>query len=423
MTINWKNIIIGSMILITSYNYNTALAQCTVGDPLPSWQEGQLQVHFIYTGVAESTFYIFPDGTSMLLDCGDKDALARGELAVPVLPNADRHSGEWVARYVMRVNPRKDSVDYLMLSHYHADHGGTPSFHAGMKNTRYGKLYLSGLSHVSEFISFSHIIDRDYPRYCEPELLTNSHGNLKHVKTFYQYMKNEKGTDIQKFVVGAKDQISMKNNASKYPSFHIYNICGNGYVSDKQGNVREVYKKYVGRNEKINENAMSTGFIMEYGGFNLYTAGDFCGGRTLDDGTKLKIEDALADVVSEVNVAKVNHHGYKTMTPKLIKALSPQVFVSCVWDQLHNHRSTLARLSDRSIYPEPRLICPTIYPIERYKKEKTERWINDIPEPALNGGHVVVTVEPDGKVYTLCYVSAADEQMTVKYVQNFQTTR
>ena len=26
------------------------------------WKKGQLQVHFIYTGVAESMFFIFPDG-------------------------------------------------------------------------------------------------------------------------------------------------------------------------------------------------------------------------------------------------------------------------------------------------------------------------------------------------------------------------
>ena len=35
------------------------------------WKEGHFQAHFIYTGVGESIFMIFPDGTSMLLDCGD----------------------------------------------------------------------------------------------------------------------------------------------------------------------------------------------------------------------------------------------------------------------------------------------------------------------------------------------------------------
>ena len=94
------------------------------------WKEGHFQAHFIYTGVGESIFMIFPDGTSMLLDCGDHNAIGRGKLAVPVLPSPDKHSGEWIARYVKRVNPRGNKVDYMMLSHYHTDHGGSDSFYA-----------------------------------------------------------------------------------------------------------------------------------------------------------------------------------------------------------------------------------------------------------------------------------------------------
>ena len=45
------------------------------GKKLPAWREGEFQVHFIYTGVSESMFWILPDGTSMLLDCGDHQAI------------------------------------------------------------------------------------------------------------------------------------------------------------------------------------------------------------------------------------------------------------------------------------------------------------------------------------------------------------
>ena len=68
------------------------------GKTWPGWKKGQFQVHFIYTGVAESMFYIFPDGTTMLLDCGDHNALGRGPKAVPVLPSPDLHSGECSGR-------------------------------------------------------------------------------------------------------------------------------------------------------------------------------------------------------------------------------------------------------------------------------------------------------------------------------------
>ncbi len=103
-----------------------------VGKPLPAWKPGEFQVHFIYTGVAESMFWIMPDGTTMLLDCGDHPAWTRGKLAVWVLPNGRRYAGEWIARYVTRVNPSKTDVDYMMLSHHHGDHGGMDRWGAGL---------------------------------------------------------------------------------------------------------------------------------------------------------------------------------------------------------------------------------------------------------------------------------------------------
>ena len=82
-----------------------------VGKAWQGWEQGEFQVHFIYTGVAESMFFIMPDGTTMLLDCGDHNAIGRGKLAVPVLPHEGRHAGEWIARYVERVNPNGRDVE------------------------------------------------------------------------------------------------------------------------------------------------------------------------------------------------------------------------------------------------------------------------------------------------------------------------
>ena len=106
-----------------------------VGKPLPPWKTGEFQIHFIYTGVAESQFWIMPDGTTMLLDCGDHPAYTRGKKALWLLPNGTRHAGEWIARYVARVNPAKTDVDYMMISHHHADHQGRAK-EAGMKRWR-----------------------------------------------------------------------------------------------------------------------------------------------------------------------------------------------------------------------------------------------------------------------------------------------
>lgn len=50
--------------------WSRAFRSPAVGNRLPVWRPGEYQVHFIYTGRCESSFHIFPDGTSMLLDCG-----------------------------------------------------------------------------------------------------------------------------------------------------------------------------------------------------------------------------------------------------------------------------------------------------------------------------------------------------------------
>lgn len=42
-----------------------------VGDVLPAWAAGTLDIHQIVTGRGNSAFMMFPDGTTLLLDAGD----------------------------------------------------------------------------------------------------------------------------------------------------------------------------------------------------------------------------------------------------------------------------------------------------------------------------------------------------------------
>src|SRR5262249_54345135 len=72
-----------------------------VGDSLPAWTEGTLDIHQINTGKGNSALFILPDGTSLLVDAGwlgDERgrSAARG---VPQRPDATRNPGEWIARY------------------------------------------------------------------------------------------------------------------------------------------------------------------------------------------------------------------------------------------------------------------------------------------------------------------------------------
>ena len=43
------------------------VSQLCVGRPLPPHREGELDIHFIHTGVGEQTFFVFPDGGGLIL--------------------------------------------------------------------------------------------------------------------------------------------------------------------------------------------------------------------------------------------------------------------------------------------------------------------------------------------------------------------
>ena len=394
-----------------------------VGKAWKGWKKGHFQVHFIYTGVAESMFMIFPDGTSMLLDCGDHNAIGRGKLAVPVLPDGSRHAGEWIARYVQRVNPAGRHVDYMMLSHYHNDHGGGETFFSDKVERDGQDYYLAGFSQAAEFLDFDRAFDRCYPEFLDPIPLLDDGALMRtHMTKFYDYMRKHRGMQVEKFRVGETDQIALRNDRSRYPDFSVFNLCGNGRIAAPDGRIIDLYAdRKENPPQRFNENGMSLGMVFTYGAFRFYTAGDFSDSWRLPDGTVFYTEEAIADVCGPAHVTKINHHGHNSMPAKLVSALRSQVYVSCVWDQLHNLAHVMDTLADRSLYPGERVFCPGIFPAERREEDKGKPWLADIEPAAFEGGHVVLDVPQGGHTFSIAYLTAADESMTVRSVLNFKT--
>ena len=107
------------------------------------------------------------------------------------------------------MNPQKDYVDYMMLTHYHSDHGGNNKFYA-RKETRDGKdYYLSGFSQAAEYLTFGKAFDRCWPDYNDPLPLTQEAADaFEHMKDFYDYMLAHKKMEIEKFCLGETNQIA-----------------------------------------------------------------------------------------------------------------------------------------------------------------------------------------------------------------------
>lgn len=381
------------------------------GKKWTGWQKGRFQLHAIHTGVAESMFLIYPDGTSMLLDCGDHPAINRGSLAVPVLPNGGRHSGEWIARYVQRVNPAKTRVDYMVTSHFHFDHTGSPTWCAGQRDG----MPLSGFAQAAEWLSFGKAVDRGWPRYDDPAPIADREASASRdlMCGLYRRLQARDGLKVEKFRLGATDQFAPLHDESACPDFVVSNVCANGKIVCRDGSVRDLYAERLckGGSGWVNENGMSLGLLIRYGAFSLFTAGDFSDGWKTSEGGWFRTEDALADAVPRVDVAKINHHGYRSMPIKLAEALSPQVWFSCVWDQLHQSPDTMERLFAAS--HGDCLVCPTVFTPDRRWKDRDAAWPSIVADETRNGLHVVIDVPPGGKEFFVVFLDAVDEEMRI----------
>ena len=198
------------------------------------------------------------------------------------------------------------------------------------KIIRDGEEYaLSGFSQAAETLNFKRAIDRIYPdkdatlQWADPD-------TVELMPRFYRYMEKHRGLSVEKFRVGATDQIVQLKNPGKYPHFSVRNICGNGYIADENGRLTDLFaaRHALGKTTK-NENAMSLGMIFTYGDFRFYTAGDFSARFKDPDGTERFIEDDIAAVCGSAHVAKLNHHGHHSMYPGLVKALKARVWTCC----------------------------------------------------------------------------------------------
>ena len=352
------------------------------------WKRGDLQIHFIYTGVGEQMFYIFPDGTTMLLDCGNSDT-SKHRMPAPIPPAVKGRAGEYVADYILRVNPAPDPsrVDYMMTSHYHADH-------------------THGYQELIERIHFSKAFDRTWPDVnfpCRIEDYDQKDQSLPMMRGVYEKLAARDGLVVEKWRVGEREQLKLLHGGAD--GFSVFNLCANGFAADETtGKVVDLYHDYPDKQpgfkgnqygkQWINENGMSIGFILTYGAFRFFCAGDFS-----DAPCGRSIEEALAGMVRPVTAAKMSHHGFnQSMPPALVAALRPREWFNAVWNHAQNSAEVIARVTDRGLYPGERRIHSCFF--------TPSRPCADVADPALYEGRtVVLTVAPGGKDYRIDYVN------------------
>jgi len=383
------------------------------GEVFPTWQEGYLDIHHIATGRGNATFFMLPDGTTMLIDAGQ---ISRdpGPRLVKAKPDDSRNAGEWIARYIqILLKDRQQQIDYMLVTHFHSDHiGGLIS---GLKESEAGNYMLTGVTEVYEHIPFDKVFDRAYPDYDWPEPLEANY--IMNYRNFIDWNVKHHGLQVERFEPGRNDQMVLRNNPEAFENFEIRNIASNGKIWTGVGdNIRNHFPPLEELTPDIypTENMLSSAIRVSYGKFDYFTGGDLVGVESSRPGLPSwhDVETPVAKAVGPVEVNVVNHHGhFDAQNEFFLATLRPKVHIIQAWSINHPAPSTLRRLLSNRIYPGPRDVFQTNI------MEGTKHFIgNPINRLKSTNGHIVLRVKPGGDTFQVYILDNSDESFRIKSV-------
>jgi hypothetical protein len=384
------------LILIVFLIFSINVYAQDVGEELLPWQEGYFDIHHINTENGDATFMIMPDGTTMLIDAGDK---GKGTISEDgIKPNASHSPGEWIIRYIKHYLSwmEKPVLDYAIISHFHGDHMGSITETA--KTKMVNGYYLTGLTEVGEYIPIRKLIDRNYPDYDYPSPMQS--GMIKNYRQFIEYSMKNRGLKVERAKPGSNKQVVLVHEPEKFLNFDIRIIAASGELWTGIG---DAIRQYLPINDEIDpndppeENSCSIVSRFSYGKFDYYTGGDIQGIPDPGRGGFQDIETPVARVVGPVEVCKANHHGFPlNMNSYFVKALKARTYVFFTYDQMHISEAVMSRIFSTRLYRGPRQVFSTGIHEATKAMLTIMGWYDRITGTS---GHIVVRVEPGGDSY------------------------
>jgi beta-lactamase superfamily II metal-dependent hydrolase len=395
-----------------------AFAASDGADLLPAWSKGYFYIHHISTGRGNSTYFVFPDGTTMLIDAGESDPKFVESVqplkAFPPRPDGAHSAGYWIADYIRQFAPagRPVKLDYALITHFHTDHFGTITPDKPMSRT--GAYRLAGITEVADLLPIDTLIDRAAPSYDYPvDLHKCSEGSdglsLANYLSFAEY-RLKHGQAVVGLKAGALDQIKL-GQAGAFPNFHIRNIASSGIIWTGTGEETQYYIPEGAVTDcHFDENPFSNVLTFTYGKFKYYSGGDIPGVPNDTQPWWRDVETPVSAVVGPVDVMLLDHHGNRDSTNEnILRNLRPRVIVQENWLSPQPGEEVVTRMASKGLYPGPRDVFSTgMSPESRVV-------IGPIMDSIYKsyGGNVVVRVAPGGDQYEVYVLNDEDKRREV----------
>lgn len=390
-----------------------ATANLVAQTTLEQWSEGYLDIHHINTASGDATFFIFPDGTTMLFDIGDIKAPLGNPEYFHLITNEKNSAAEIVAKYVKNVFPItiNDSLglDYAIISHFHGDHYGR--IIPELEKSTNGKYYLNGITEIDKYLPIQTLIDRGYPEYNDPFGFKEYYKNNPTFMNYLDFIKSRDSLNksTAKLKVGSRDQIILKKRNHSYPNFKVINVKSN--LQTWSGSGSKILEQEYDFNELIeshsfNENPLSIGLKIVYGDFEYFTAGDITG---YDWRNVLDMETSIAKAIGEVDAMALNHHGFHDASNEFfLKTLNPSVVVNQSRHTPHFQLTPLQNILKTDAHLYANNLHKGIYKL-----------FSDNLKARLSGvnGHIVIRVHPGGDKYDMYVLEDDNFELKVNKIE------
>lgn len=417
-------IVLGSIAACSPDQLAAEQSDGGVGRILDPWAPGFLDVHHINTGRGDAAFFVFPDGTTMLFDAGDRDVNDIGRYAPLKIaeqkPNDQRTPGYWISEYIKNAMPplREPSIDYAVVSHFHSDHFGNANNHRALSES--GKYRLSGFTEVGNLVPIGMLLDRGYPEYSDPVDLrkyyhTETESPFANYLSFAEEKEQEGSLRREQIKPGSASQIVTLHD-QQYSSFNVRNIKANASIWTGDGDEAKAAfdsSDMPDERGRFNENSLSVALRLSYGKFDYFTGGDNTGYQGAGIPAWFDVESLIGAAIGRTDVTTLNHHGNRDATnANFLAALAPRVIVQQTWFSDHPGGEVVYRLLSQDIWSGPRDIFSTSM------AEETKVAIGPGMTKGYTSfeGHVVVRVEPDGESYYVYVLDDRNTELIIKSV-------